>query len=822
METLWHDLRYGLRQFVKSPAFAGAAVLSLALGIGANTTIFTLLNTLFLNPLPVERPSELVAAFTLDTRNTTQFGNLLPLSYPNLADFRAQSRTLSGLAGYSAALPVRLTIGREPERAFMQLVTGNYFAVLGLRAVAGRFFVPDEDLTPDTRPVAVIGYGLWQRRFGGDPTVVGRIVRLNARPFTIVGVAPEGFKGITSLFGPELWVPSMMAPALLPAQFGDWLHDRGAVAFSGAGRLKPGVSRASAEADLQILARGLERAHPHENIGKSVAVRPLAEAAIFPGMRQGMLLGSAVLMLVVGLVLLIACANVANLLLARSAARGHEIAVRLALGAGRASLVRQLLTESLALALAGGALGLLFGRWGRDLLWSYRPAVVANNFVELRLDSHVFLFAAAISLITLVIFGLAPALRASRPGVVDALKVDTRSGGEERRSTSLGNCLVAGQVALSFVSLVIAVLFLRGLARAHTIDVGYDTSHLAIVPLNLAEAGYKQPQGEQFYRTAIERLSTVPGVASVSWSSNMPLWASLYRRMAIEGREAKSSSDAILTLVSTVDVDYFATARIVLRRGRVFDQRDDDSGRPVAIINDTMAAKYWPGQEPVGKRFRFDSDGTFREIVGIVKTVKYQTVGESPQPCVYLPLRQRYADSMVLYIRSTGSPGPALGMVQRELRNMGPELPIENAATVPDLIDQSLWLPKLAAGLLGAFGLLALALTGVGVYGVLAYAVVRRTREIGVRIALGADARAILALSLRRGLSLVAAGLVAGMIIALLVARAMSSLLYGVSAADAVSFAAAALVLTLFATVAILLPAIRASRVDPLIALRHV
>src|SRR5882672_7817347 len=455
MDTIWQDIRYAVRTLVKTPAFTLAAIVSLALGIGANTTIFTLLNTLFLNPLPVARPSELVAVLTVASRNATQFGNLLPLSYPNLKDFRERNSVLADLAGYSPPLPLSLTTAREPQRVFAQLVTASYFDVLGVRPAAGRFFMPDENRTPGTHPVAVIGYGLWQRRFGRRPDAIGLTIELNRLTFTIVGVAPEGFKGVTSMFGPDLWVPAMMSPPLQPRQAGSWLDERAAVVFSTAGRLKPGVTIAQAEANLKTIARALEQEYPGPNAGRNVTVIPLTETTIFPGMRGMLMLAGGVLMTIVGLVLLIACSNVANLLLARAAARRQEIAMRIALGATRVRLMRQLVTESLVLGTAGGAFGFVLGIWGRDLLWASRPATVANNFVELRIDGHVFLFALILSLVTGASFGLMPALRASRADLVGALKLEPPFAVGGRRLI-LAKSLVVGQVSVSLLALITA------------------------------------------------------------------------------------------------------------------------------------------------------------------------------------------------------------------------------------------------------------------------------------------------------------------------------------------------------------------------------
>jgi macrolide transport system ATP-binding/permease protein len=823
MDSVLQDIRYSLRALLHSPMLSAVAILSLGLGIGANTTIFTLINTLFLNPLPVARPSELVALFTLDTKNTTRFGNLLPLSYPNLEDFRAQNDVLTDLTGYSPPLALACARdGEEPERVFAQLVTGNYFDVLGITPAAGRFFVPDEDRTPGTHAVAVIGHSLWQRRFGASPAVIGSTVTLNRQPFTIVGVAPEGFKGVTSMFGPDIWLPSMMAAQVLAKQNGDWLHERAAMVFSTAGRLKPGVTRAQAEARFQLIARALEQEYANANTGRSASVLPLTEATLFPGMRAMMLFGSAVLMTIVGLVLLIACSNVANLLLARATARRQEIAIRLALGAGRRRLVRQLLTESALLAMAGGAAGIAFGYWGRNLLWSFRPAVVANNFVPLRFDGRVFVFALALAFISCLIFGLIPALRSSRPDVIGVLKEEAGTTAGAARAGRLRRMLVVGQVALSLVALVVAAMFLRNIQQAFTVDLGYDPKPIAVVSANPGQVRYEQTRGEQFYRGVRERISALPGVAGVSWAANQPLWASMYRRVVIEGREPRDASETILTLVNTVDTGYFATLDVPVRAGRDFTRGDSAGTLPVAIVNDTMAAQYWPNQDPIGRRIRFDSDATARQIVGIVKTIKYQTIGEPPQSAIYVPLDQNYSEAMVLYVRSAGNPAAILPAVEREIRQFDRDVPLENAAPVVAVLDQSLWMMKLAAGLLGVFGALALALASIGLYGVMAYAVTQRQREIGLRMALGADRGAVLRLVLTEAGSLVVIGVAVGLGLSALASRGLSSLLFGLSPVDPAAFGGASALLVFVSVAAGYLPARRASRLDPMIALRHV
>jgi predicted permease len=623
------------------------------------------------------------------------------------------------------------------------------------------------------------------------------------------------------MVGPDLWVPSMMTPLLVPSQSADWLTDRSALSFSGAARLAPGVTMAQAQTNLATLARTLEREYPGPNAGRGVSLLPLTEATILPGMRQGMLLGGLVLMAVVGLVLLIACSNVANLLLARASTRRAELAVRLALGAGRGRIVQQLLTESLVLAIAGGALGLLFGVWGRNVLWAFRP--VATNWVELPIDARVLTFGIALSLLTGVIFGVIPAWHASRAPLGDAMKGmrAAAGGGGAARAGVLRNALVVVQLALSLVALVAAALFLRSMQQAYAIDPGFDAARLAIFSVNPQQARYDRGRTEQFYRDVRERLGTIQGIESVSWATNMPLWAKLYRHVSFDGQALADGSTSLLTLVNTVDAGYFHTLGVPLRRGREFEPGDRADTRPIAIINETMAAKYFPQQDPIGRRLRFENDATPREIVGVVATAKYQTLGETPQACVFVPLTQNYADAMVLYVRTTGDPASMLGVVQRQVHAIGPDVPVGFSSGVLSLLDQSLWMLKFGVGLLGVFGLLALALASVGIYGVMAYAVAQRTREMGLRIALGASPAAVRRLILGRAMTLVIVGLVLGLGGALLIGRAMSSLLYGMGGADLLSLIGASLTLLIVAMIASYLPARRASRIDPAISLRE-
>jgi len=813
------DVRYAGRGLRKSPGFTAVAALTLALGIGANTAVFTIINTLLLNPLPVEKISELAAINTTQAKLTTQSGELQLVSFLNLKDFTERTHSFSSLTAHSNPMTITMTDTTEPHRIFLEVVTANYFDTLGIHPFMGRFFLPSEDTTPGAAPVVVLGYAAWQGRFDGAPDILGRTIKLNNTPFTIIGVGPKGFKGIYAIFGPDVWVPSMMSGQIFPAQQANALSDRAIPLFTGIGRLLPGVALAQARAELDIVAAALQKEYPNTNQGHAATLRPLAEAAYGPE-RQGLLIGGALLMAIVGLVLLIACSNVTNLLLSRAAVRRQEIAVRMALGAGRIRLIRQLLTESVLLGLLGGVLGTLFGYGGCRFLWSFRPTEFAQNLADLRINANVFVFAFAVSILTGLLFGIVPALRTSRSSVSEVLKEETRSVGRSRGRISLANTLLAVQVAISLVLLVVAALFLRSIQHEYTIDPGFETNHLALFMIYPGQAGYDRTRTEQFYKQARGRIATVPCITSLSWASNLPLWGRKETGVRIEGQEQREKSDAISAVVNTIDLNYFSTLGIPFRDGRDFTEDDRNISGSVAIINDAMAARYWPNQNPLGKRLQLPRRKEFLQVVGVVKTTNYQTLGEAPQSCVYIPLRQNYSDAMILYVRTERDPSATLAAVQGEIRNLDPGLAVEDIRTGTKVIDQALWGARIGVGLLGVFGLLALGLASVGLYGIMAYSVNQRRREIGVRMALGAGQGEVSLFILRQGMTVVLSGVALGVALAFLLGRALSRFLYGVSASDPVSLGAASLVLLLVAFVACYLPARSASRVDPLVALR--
>ncbi len=820
LEDLWRDTRYAVRTMRKSPLYVLFVVLTLALGIGANTTVFTLINTLILNPLPVPHSSALFALNTARAHDSKS-GPPMPLSYADLKDYRSTNGVFASLGGYTSPRLLTWQTGETSERMFGELVTAAYFPTLEIQPAKGRFFLPEEDSTPGAHPVVVMNYGTWQTRFGGASDILGKTLRLNNADFTVVGVAPPRFIGVNSIFGPDFWIPAAMAEQIFPNEMESALSSRNKTLFQGMARLKPGVTPVQAQANLETIASALARDYPETNAGRTVTLRPIRDVMFSSAMSgtSPIVFGSIALLIVVGIVLLIACSNVANLLLARSAARQQEMAVRLAMGASRPRLVRQLLTESVLLGLLSGVAGLLFGYAALRLLWSSLPS--AANFIAPKFDANIFVFTLAVSLATGFLFGAIPAFRASRGNVADALKEEARTTGKSRGKVTVANALLVGQVAFSFLLLVTAALFLRSIGRAYEMDPGFQTAHLAIFMTNPGQTGYGKAQTLAFYKEVRERVGRMPGVDSVSWSSNLPLWSRTVNQLQVEGRQARSEADRITSVVNTVDINYFETAGVSIDRGREFTNVDLEESAPVAIVNEKMAHDYWPRGAALGKRIQLPDEKKMRQIVGIAKTANYSTWGEPPQACVYVPLEQKYSDSMTLYVRSTGDPKQLLIPVPREIHQAGPKIVVSSQRTGHEIIENGLFQEKIGVLLLSVFGLLALGLACIGLYGIMAYSVTQRKREIGLRMALGAAESTVLRLILKQGMSLVLTGVLIGFAAALLLGRLLSRMLYGVSASDPISVAGAAVVLLAVALIACYLPARAASRLDPLVALRE-
>jgi predicted permease len=822
MSTLLRDVKHGARLIAKSPGFTVAAVLSLALGIGANTTIFTLINAVLLHPLPVDDPAELVSVFTTDERNTGGQLGFLQLSPMNYRDLRDKNEVFSGLAAHTG-LPLNITGGTgNPEQVFGEIVTGNYFGVLGARPLVGRVFLPDEDKNPGEKLVCVLGYGEWQKRFGGDPSIVGRTISLNEQQFTVLGVMPKGFKGTNAIGAPALWVPYMTYPQTVNGFFLELLRpdSRRGLAFNVTGRLKPGVTVQQAEANLKTIARQLEQEYPNENKGRNVTLVPLAQATINPGFRSNLVAAGGLLMTIVGLVLLIACANVANLLLARASARQREIALRLSLGASRGQLIRQLLTEGTMLAVIGGLAGLLLAYWAQGALWSFRPPFLQADAIDIQPDLRVLLFTLGIALTTGLLFGLAPAVQASRPNLVTELKENPSAPASSRRLFSLRNMLVATQIALSLVALVGAGLFLRSLQNAQRIRPGFDMDRLAVMSFDLGAQGYTEERGRQFQQRVLEQVAAVPGVESATLASTVPLFnGGFARTVFLEGQDTSDRRSGRLVQISVAGSRYLETVGVQLLRGRTISDQDQPNTPSAVVINETMAKRFWPDEDAIGKRFKFFGQENFQQVVGIAKDSKYNFIGEDPTPFIYQPMTQVYQPQVSLFVRSA-NPSSIIGTVRGEVQQLNRNLPLTGVFTLSDIVDQSLWAPRMGASLLAVFAGLSLVLAVIGIYGVMAYSVSQRTRELGIRMALGASRGDVVRLVVLQGVKLTIAGVLVGLTVSFAVTRLIVNMLFGVSPTDILTFSVVPAVLALAALGASYLPALRATRIDPLVALR--
>ena len=816
MEDLIQDLRYGVRILSRRPIFTGVAVLSLVLGIGANTAIFSVLNALLWRMPAVADPDRLVVLYARDVRNP-QVGRT-PLSHPNWQDYHARNRSFSGILGHDRELELSVRTGPGPILARGQLVSGNYFDVLGVRAALGRTFLPAEDREPGTRPVAVVSHAFWKTYLGADPAAAGRTLTINGSGYTVIGVAPEGFRGASLDAQTQLWIPMAMNRQIRTIQDFNWYGNRRALFVTAIGRLKPGVTLEQARDDVGAITQQLEREHPDENKGRGIELVPLARATLdWQINRKNLLTSTRFLFAVTGLVLLIACANVSNLLLAQAAARRREIAIRLAQGASRGRLVRQLLAESGVLAVPGGTLGLLLGACILKAVPILLPNAPALASIELPLDGRVLAFTLGISLLTGLLFGLVPALQATRPELLPALRNHAEVEAAAR-GFGLRGALVAGQVALSLVSLVAAGLFLRSLGEMQRIDPGFAADRLAALSFDVSHQGWDQATGEQFFRDVRERAAALPGADAATLAQTRPFRRAFSRSVFLE--EKDDERDRVLVQVNAVDPGYFSVLGLPLVRGRAFTEADREGAPRVVIVNETLAARLWPGQNPIGKRFHF-FDNPPVEVVGVARDAKYQDPQEVRQPYIYEPLAQRYVCSVTLIVRAESDPASLLPAIQRELRAMAPTLPQGEAMAVPDLRDRTLWAQQAGVWLLALFGLLALLLATVGLYGVMSFAVAQRGREIGLRMALGAQQGDVLRLVLRQGLTLVATGLAVGLALAFAVTHFAAGLLFGVSPTDPAAFGTTSVLLALAAFAATLVPALRAVSVDPLVALRY-
>jgi predicted permease len=819
------DLRLALRTLARNPGFAAVTVLSLALGIGANTAIFSVVDAVVLKMLPVRDPERLVTVASAHPRGVS-FGFSHPL-YVDLRDGGAKQVELIA----SATTALSLAAGGQTDRALGEIVSGNYFPVLGVRPALGRLLGPEDDRNPGGHPVAVLSHGLWRRRFGGDPSVVGAVISLNARAFTVVGVAAANFTGVRVGMAPEIWAPMAMQVELMPG----WkaLGDRRRSWLELLGRLRPGVTLPQAQAAL-----GPAFQQAMEQWGRSLspgvppaALRSLAEQRLLlqdgaqgrSFLRQFAARPLLVLMAVAGFVLLIACANVANLLLARAAGRSREIAVRLALGASRGRLVRQLLAESLLLSLAGGLAGLLVALPAGSLLLSLLPQGPEPVVLDVRTDWRAIAFTFAVSILTAVLFGLAPAFESTRAALVPALKEEAGMAARSGR-LMLRKALVAGQVALSLLLLAGAGLFLRTLWNLRELDPGFRREQVLLATLDPSLGGYDDAQASSFYRQLLDRVSGLPGVRAAALARTAVLSGMGMRRtMSVAGYQPQPGEDMNMN-INFISPGYFRALGIALPAGRDFDARDREGAPRVAIVNETLARRFWPRKDPIGQRLQTGLPGNFVdiEVVGVARDSKYRTLREQTPATVYVPfVQEARIGEMTLHVRSAGDPLSLAAAVRGAVGEMARHLPVFQVRTLEDQTDAALAQERMTATLTGFFAALALLLAAVGLYGVIAYVVAGRRREIGIRMALGAGRWSVVALVLRESLLMVGIGLAIGLALSAWAIRLVASQLYGVGPADPLTLAAGVGLLAVAALLAAFLPARRAAAVDPVRALRY-
>ena len=815
MKTLLQDLSFGLRMLWKSPAFTLVAVVSLALGIGLNTAIFSVVNVLLIRPVPVVKEQDRLMWLRAS------------ISYPDYLDYAEQTKSFSGMAAATGTSEFSLSSNGEPEIIKGEYVTGNYFEVLGVGAFKGRTFDKAEGEIPTS--VVVLSEHLWRTRFDSDPSIIGRQISINGLGFTAVGVTPKNFIGTEAGLTRELWVPLSMQPVLNPPEagraadpFSNRFKERDSHWLEVFARLNPGVSREQAGTELSTVAR-----HVAETYRGKVDAETLRSVQLLrmsggmdPRDAQEALPLAGIVMAVVALVLLIACANIASLLLARAASRRRETAVRQALGASRSRLVRQWLTESVLLGVAGGAVGLLLAWWANQALISYLQTTPLAS-LELGLDYRVLAFTLIVSIVTGIVFGLAPALQASRLDIITALK--SEGAWQHTGRSRLRALFVTAQLTLSVVLLIGAGLFIRSLQNANRIDPGFRVERALTVPLNLGLLRYNETEGSNFYRNLLSRIQEQPGVerASLVRFQQLGFSSAQYQVMA-EGSVAGPTEEGVSVGFNVVGPNYFKTMETPLLRGRDFAETDRKGTPEIVVINETLAAMLWPHQDALGKRLSLGGpEGPFLEVVGVARDGKYRSLGEAPYPYVYQPVLQSYDPKMTLVVRTTGEPQALAPAVREQIRTLDAKLPVADVKTFRDQLDLSLFPSRVAAWTLGGFGVLALLLAAIGIYGVVSYSVAQRTREIGVRMALGAKEKDVLRLVLGQGLFVIAVGLAVGLSLAFAVTRLIAGFLYGVGATDLLTFGGVPLLLGIVALGASYIPARRATKVDPLVALRY-
>ena len=805
LEDLSQDLRYALRGLRKHRAFTALAVITLALGIGANTAIFTVINTVLLKPLPYDKPEQLVVV--TETVSDRPFG----VSYQNFVDWRSQNTVFENVTALRPRESFNLTGAGESERLQGRLVSANFLSTLGIKPVRGRDFLAEDD-QPSATPVAIISHALWQRRFGGDETIIGKQLTLNGQQYTVIGITPANFR-----FGAEA---DVTVPIGLSAErFKLRGKDPGVTALA---RLKHGTSIDNANAELNTIAARLEQQYPDTNTGRRVRIESLRESVV-GDVRPTLL----TLLGAVGFVLLIACANVANLLLTRSAGRQREMAIRTALGAGRTRILRQLFTESAVLALTGGVVGLLLAIWGTRVLSSYIPEGIPR-MTELGVDGSVLAFTFGASLLTGLFFGLAPALQSAKTNLTETLKEGERNSSPSHNRA--GKLLVISEVALTLVLLVGAGLLVKSFWRLSQVNPGFDPQNVLAMQISINARPEEGPRVDNFLTELKQRVTQLPGVQSISVSNGLPFEGANFPPLVLEGKPAPAPGQDPTGLLYIVSADYFKTMRIDLVRGRLFSSEDRKDTPQVALIDEVFARQYFPNEDPIGKRFKLNTPGAdSREIVGVVRHVEHSGLeGQTANTAEFYfnfdqtPVASltRYVRRLNLLVRTTVEPLSLAGPVRNQISELDKDQAVFNVRTMEQALAQSVESRRFSMILLAVFALLALTLAAVGIYGVISYSVAQRTREVGIRMALGARTIDVLNLVVRDGLKLVLIGIGVGLAGALLLTRLMTALLFGVTATDAVTYVTVALGLIIVALIACCIPARRATKVDPLVALR--
>jgi predicted permease len=821
MLNFWKDIQYAFRTLTKNPGFAIIGIVTLALGMAVNTTLFSVVNGFLLRPLPVPHPEQITV---LSLKQSSLPGSYR-FSYPDYEDLRDQADSFSDILAYRVTLS-GVDVDQKADHCIISRVSSNYFSSLGIKPAYGRFILPTEGRAPGADPVMVLGYSYWRKRFGSDPNVAGKKVEVNGNPFTVVGVAPPDFHGTYSVLDMDAYIPFSAEPNEDPDNpvQKTWTN-RGDRSLTLMGRLKPGVTLKQAEATLNVVAQRIAQQHPDTEKGISVQIYPEKLARPEPDPQNPIPVAAIAFMALASLVLLVACFNIANVLLVRATVRQREMAIRAALGAGHGRLVRQYLAESLLLSFLGGGAGLLLGTWAAGILGSLRLGTDLPIRFDFRPDARVYLFSLSAVFLTGLVVGIMPALRAARTNVITVLHEGGRSSSSGPRRQLARNSLVVAQVAGSFVLLIVAGLFIRSLEKAQQISLGFNPDHVLNLSVDAEQIGYKEARGREFYRDVETRLRTVPGVQSVAQAFTVPLgYVSSGDRIWIENHPLEPGQQPADISYDMVSPGYLDTLQIPLLRGRKFTDADGEKAPSVAIINQFMAKKLWPNEDALGKRFSTKGPtGPFTEIVGIVQDGKYQNVAEDPQPYFYVPIDQIYQSIRTIHVRTSVPPETLALQLESQVHELAPDLPVTQVQTMTESLQgaNGFFLFRFGAQLTATMGLLGLVLAVVGIYSVVSYAAAQRTQEIGIRIAMGASPRDILKMVLRQGLGVVGIGLALGLVIALAGTRVMGGLFVGIKPSDPLTFTVVVLLLTAIALFACWVPARRATRIDPLIALRY-